>query len=572
MSVKQSSSRFSVGRAPAGRLPDVAHRYPVALFLLAALGIGWAALGVALLGSLPLQPFLLVATFVGLFGTAVAVTAFAEGRSGVRRLLGGLLRWRIGWTRALLVLAGMPVTTLAVAALTGTLVSPQDGWGRLAVAVAVEVLLWGTLLINLWEETAWAGFLQRRLMDRHGMVVGSVLTAVPFAALHLPLLLGGGPTAGEVLAGAGGLLVLALLFRFLAGMILLSTGGSLLAVGVLHASFNSAGGLDAVNGTWQRDAALVILTAAVAVTYRVRRRRTPSARPTGHEAIRPMSATPSAPSDRREQLQRFRAGHPVRHVQVGATRWQYLVGGSGHQVVLYLPGGTGQADASFTYLTALETDHRIVSVTYPQVATLDELTAGLVAVLDAERITTAAVWGTSFGGMVAQLLVRRAPTRVTALILANTAAPSPARARKAAAQLRVLRWIPGFVLRALLRVAFVRQLGGLDPRERAFWRAYVEETFLPDAKPATLNLTRLGLQFYRRRFVPDDLDGWPGRVLILHAKDDELYREMHQPLNQLYPRGTVRTFPGGHAASLAQADRYVTAVRAFLSRPDSTAS
>jgi hypothetical protein len=44
---------------------------------------------------------------------------------------------------------------------------------------------------------------------------------------------------------------------------------------------------------------------------------------------------------------------------------------------------------------------RVLSVTYPQVPTLDELVDGLLAVLDAERVGTTAVWGTSFGGMVA---------------------------------------------------------------------------------------------------------------------------------------------------------------------------
>jgi pimeloyl-ACP methyl ester carboxylesterase len=45
---------------------------------------------------------------------------------------------------------------------------------------------------------------------------------------------------------------------------------------------------------------------------------------------------------------------------------------------------------------------------------------------------------------------------------------------------------------------------------------------------------------------------------------------MHQPMRWLYPDATVHTFRGGHAASLARADQYVAAVRAFLDQPSAT--
>ena len=276
------------------------------------------------------------------------------------------------------------------------------------------------------------------------------------------------------------------------------------------------------------------------------------------------AAPPGMRSERHRQLEEFRRAHPPRRVDADGARWEYLTGGAGPRTLLYLPGGTGQAEASFAYLTTMETGCRVLAVTYPQVTGMDQLLGGVLAVLEAERVTTAHVWGTSFGGMVAQMLVRRSPERVASLILANTAVPSPARARKAARQLRLLRALPEALVRPLVRAAFVRQLGGLDAGERSFWSAYLDETFMPDAKRATLALTTLGLEFYRQAFTADDLAGWPGRVLILHAAGDELYREMAGPLRQLYPSASARTFEGGHSASVAHADEYVAAVKAFL--------
>ena len=69
---------------------------------------------------------------------------------------------------------------------TGTLHRPADGW----ISVGLTYLLFlalGAVTGNLWEETVWGGFVQGRLMARHGLLVGSLLTAVPFFLIHLPL-------------------------------------------------------------------------------------------------------------------------------------------------------------------------------------------------------------------------------------------------------------------------------------------------------------------------------------------------------------------------------------------------
>jgi CAAX protease family protein len=108
------------------------------------------------------------------------------------------------------------------------------------------------VLGNVWEETAWAGFAQSRLMDRHGLIRGSLLTAIPFALIHLPLAFeehGLRGTTGRDLAISWTVLILAAPFmRYLLGMTLVGTGGSVLAVAILHASFNASGALSAVHG------------------------------------------------------------------------------------------------------------------------------------------------------------------------------------------------------------------------------------------------------------------------------------------------------------------------------------
>ena len=59
-----------------------------------------------------------------LLGGATLVTALSEGRGGVRRLFAGAIRWRMGLARFVVLVTAIPLLTLLVGAVTGTLQSP----------------------------------------------------------------------------------------------------------------------------------------------------------------------------------------------------------------------------------------------------------------------------------------------------------------------------------------------------------------------------------------------------------------------------------------------------------------
>ena len=228
--------------------------------------------------TVPLQMALLVAgldvfpgqlaELVFLPGTAAVITYWIGGRRAVRGLFSGLTRWRIGVGRWAMVVLAMPVLTIAVAGITGTLHDPPHGWTGVGASYAVTLLLI-LLTASLWEETAWSGFVQKRLMNRHGLLIGSMLTAIPFGLIHLPLAFEGDGWAGTTWTEAfiNWAFVLGALpfFRYLAGVLLGDTRGSVLAVAVLHASFNASGSLSVISDGWQYVPALVILTVLVVI-------------------------------------------------------------------------------------------------------------------------------------------------------------------------------------------------------------------------------------------------------------------------------------------------------------------
>src|SRR5918997_4742739 len=257
-----------------GRIRAFAVRRPVLSFCLFAVGLSVSLIAALLIADVSIIPGK-AAQLVILPGTALLITAWTSGRGGVRRLLASLLRWRVGIARWLLVLLALPLLPLAVAAATGTLEAPPKGWLDIATTYLLTLLV---LLItaNLLEEMAWTGFVQTKLMARHGLLRGALLTAIPVFVIHLPLSY---ETNGlyrtrweDALLNWALLLVGLLFFRYLAGVLMLDTNGSVLAVGVLHASFNASGGMAVVPAGWQYVPALVLLTVLVAAYRRLRGR------------------------------------------------------------------------------------------------------------------------------------------------------------------------------------------------------------------------------------------------------------------------------------------------------------
>ena len=269
----QTSTLDTVPGVAPPRQPFV-KRHPVVSFTVPAIAATWAVQLSFLAAGLPLFPALLIELVILVTG-ASTVTRLVTGRPGFRQLFAGALRWRFGVGWYAVVLLAMPSMTLLVAAVTGTL----DAGAELAGAAAAYLFLtvvYGAILGNLWEELAWTGFVQSRLMDRHGLFAGSMLTAIPFALIHLPLIFEADGLRGTSLGGfALGVLVLAgaaPFLRYLIGLVYLRTGRSLLAVALLHGSFNASASTTLIDGGWQYVAAIAVLAPLVAAGLRLRSR------------------------------------------------------------------------------------------------------------------------------------------------------------------------------------------------------------------------------------------------------------------------------------------------------------
>ncbi|WP_122263815.1 CPBP family intramembrane glutamic endopeptidase [Ornithinimicrobium cerasi] len=243
------------------RPPDDPSRRPLVLFAAIALPLGWLLLSGYQLLDLPQEPFVLGTLLFGLVVPALVLTYRQHGRGGVRTLLADAVRLpRPPWWAPLAVLT-LPVLVWGTAAALG-------GAKPLTSSLLLDatiLFVTSALIINIWEEMAWTGFVQRRAMARWGLITGSVATGLLFAAIHLPLAFDGASTAGGVALGIAVLVGTGVGLRLLIARLDVWSGRSLLTIGLLHASFNTTAELIDPTYDWIR-LGLTILLGVLAVS------------------------------------------------------------------------------------------------------------------------------------------------------------------------------------------------------------------------------------------------------------------------------------------------------------------
>ena len=269
-----------------------AARRPLTAFLVLGMSLGYTLAfvwGLAYYGVIPgggladalrIAPDELVgvAILLGLFPAAMLVTWASDGRAGVRILVRRAVHWRVSPLWWLTVLFGLPILTVGLALLLGDDLRPVDI--STLVVSQLTLLLVNFIVTNIWEETAWTGVVHTRLEERHNWFVAAMLTAIPFAAMHLPLqfFLDQPVTLGSLGVAFGVYLLLGLLVRPLLAVFRRGTGDSLLLVALLHSVFNRTNNQNGIAATLlEGDArqltmviAVVVLTVVTAVAIRSR--------------------------------------------------------------------------------------------------------------------------------------------------------------------------------------------------------------------------------------------------------------------------------------------------------------
>lgn len=278
------------------------------------------------------------------------------------------------------------------------------------------------------------------------------------------------------------------------------------------------------------------------------------------------------PTDQKKRLQAFRANHPYKSLDVAGTKWRYIACGQGDKTLLFLPGGFLKADMWFYSIMALENTYRIIapdSFTLQGTYAMDDVCNAIVRTLEAEGVEKATVIGLSAGGGVAQYFIQQYPERVEHLVLSHCGViEGGAEAEDQLKKLLLLvRISPTDIIRWVL---MKRTAGDIPPSSNwiEFHNAYFREASHQVAKEMFVRFLQGGIEV-RRRFVfkPEVLESWPGKVLILSSRDDEVTIGSVEKLRALYPRARTHLLEqGGHHTFMFFPEAYTAALTDFLEK------
>jgi membrane protease YdiL (CAAX protease family) len=249
---------------PASTVARLIKAHPVAAFLILVYGISWtlflpsllSASGLGLLPfDIPLQPFILLSTFLGITLPGVIVTRVTAGKEGTRELRGHYTAWRVNPAWYLVALFALPLACVLAAGLWlggGPIQAFAGQWTLLFTGFLPQALLIA-VLVSLWEEGGWTGFLLPRLQQRWGALLSSVMLAVCQGLFHVPLLFIVGGVSDQRVAPSDYGLYLIFLFvltipvRMIMTWLWNSTRGSLIIVALFHGAFNTVNSGDFIH-------------------------------------------------------------------------------------------------------------------------------------------------------------------------------------------------------------------------------------------------------------------------------------------------------------------------------------
>ena len=273
------------------------------------------------------------------------------------------------------------------------------------------------------------------------------------------------------------------------------------------------------------------------------------------------------PVDQRDIFLTFRNTHPLKTITVNGVEWSYMDSGEGEQVVLLLVGGLRKADAAWKSVPMLEDEFRVITPSYPPVNTMTELADGLAGILDVENIGSSFVLAGSFGGMLAQIYVRRHMAKVSKLILSTTAVFDEKNIERYQQALDMIEPLPQDQVSQLSKEMMFNIIA--PPEDlHDFYRAYLNELYTYRIDKAELISTYKCLLDFAQNanFSANDLNNWDGDLLILESDDDATFDEdTRSAVRAVYPHAQTHTFYGaGHSPGTTQRELYYKVVKDFL--------
>jgi len=266
---------------------------------------------------------------------------------------------------------------------------------------------------------------------------------------------------------------------------------------------------------------------------------------------------------------------PGNHVTSGPVRIHYQDTGQGPPLLVLNGWSASGLIWPDEWVDDLASDHRLLRVCnrgtgwsdhVDQPFTVSDMVADAVAVLDAEGIERAHVFGLSMGGMITQQLALEHPNRVDRIVLAATAPPPPDMVVADPAVFGKLFAPPegATTIHEMAGAIWRNIVGpGFETRGAEVLNRLVDRAI---ERPTSLEVIMLQMQAITSRTgSPADI---AAPALIIHGGDDPLLPVANgRRLAELVPENTYVELPGvGHLVPWEEPAKTANAMREFLAK------
>jgi len=275
-----------------------------------------------------------------------------------------------------------------------------------------------------------------------------------------------------------------------------------------------------------------------------------------------------------EQLIAFRTTYPRHTISRDGLQWKYHISGKGKPALLLLPGGLGSGEAFFAHFMELAGRYTVIAPYYGRAEHMDELTDGIIAIMEHEDIDTFHVLGQSFGGLVAQALLSKAPHRIDRIILSHTTTASPDPTAASSLKrivrirnlMRVIKMVPRSMLITVSRNKIQKHFRSMPPEETPFWQWYFGELIQNQSKQELLAIYRCMLNLDSNPVPPVSPAFDQSNMLIIDSHADASFSEEERnAVRTQFPEADFLRFKhAGHLSIITERKPYMKEIRKFL--------
>ena len=272
----------------------------------------------------------------------------------------------------------------------------------------------------------------------------------------------------------------------------------------------------------------------------------------------------------------FRKTHPYNSVYASGAEWRYLLTGkSGAYTLVFLNGGMNISEMWMDYIEQLAHEFQILMFDYPmEKKTCEDLASGIIELFHTLNINRPILVGASFGGLLSEVIARKAEGLVKGLVLLSTGGLD----RNTIKSLKRKYFLAPLMLKYMercnyekLKPKMIRTGTSHTKHEPPEVQAYVSDMFRVLFKSYTkkkdLHATGLLLNLFQvKPMVPEDFAYLKGKVLLMLPKHDFFSPRMQESLIALMHEPETIYIEGGHLGTVLKVEQYSTAIRDFLSK------